>query len=100
MTTKILTICLVNYEGSVYKIDHSGADFILIGVTRFDKISPLLQNFKSLWLFFLGIFYIGQNVFIVVNGPILKSYFNCLVTLILVQRNEWKERKEAKFLNF
>ena len=54
-------------------------------VTRFVKISPLWQNFKSLWLFFEGLFCIWQtlepnwaNVFeigqilIVVNGPILK----------------------------
>ena len=27
-------------------------------VTRFGKISPLGHNFKSLWLFFEGLFYI------------------------------------------
>ena len=56
-----------------------------ISVTRFGEILPLWQNFKSLWLFFEGLFCIWQtlepnwaNVFeigqilIVVNGPILK----------------------------
>ena len=56
-----------------------------ISVTRFGEILPLWQNFKSLWLFFEGLFCIGQNIepnwanfndigqnFIVVNCPILK----------------------------
>jgi len=30
-------------------------------VTRFGEISPLWQNLKTLWLFFEGLFYIGQN---------------------------------------
>ena len=30
-------------------------------VTRFGEISPLWQNFKSLWLLFEGLICIGQN---------------------------------------
>jgi len=54
-------------------------------VTRFGEISSLWQSFKSLWLFFEGVFCIGQNsktnwasfydigqICIVVNGPKLK----------------------------
>ena len=54
-------------------------------VTRFGEISPLWENFKSLCLFFEGLFCIGQSfetnwarfydfgpVFFVVNGTILK----------------------------
>ena len=63
-------------------------------MTRFGKILPLWRNFKSLWLFFEGLFCIGQNfdpnrinvfdigqIYIVVNGQILKILFSHLVTL-------------------
>ena len=33
----------------------------LASVTRFSEIFPLSQNFKRLWLFFEGLFCIGQN---------------------------------------
>ena len=55
-------------------------------MTRFGEIWPLLQNFKSRWLFFEGLFCIGHNfepnwakfydvghIFIVVSGAILKT---------------------------
>ena len=35
---------------------------LALSVTRFGKISPLWQNFKSLWLFFEGLFCIGQII--------------------------------------
>ena len=34
---------------------------VMTSVTRIGEISPLWQNFKSLWLFFQGLFCIGQN---------------------------------------
>ena len=34
---------------------------VVSSVTRFGKILPLWQNLKILWLFFEGLFCIGQN---------------------------------------
>ena len=63
----------------------------LVKIVQCDQI---WQNFKSLWLFFDGLFCNGQNFdpnwanfydigefFIVVNAPILKILFSHLVTL-------------------
>ena len=68
-----------------------------ISVTRSGKISPLWQNFKSIRLFFEGLFCIGNGfehnwanfyeigqIFIVVDGPILKRLFRHLVTLLKI----------------
>ena len=48
-----------------YNDDHMQIQFRKIvfaySVTRFGEISPLWQNFKSIWLFFQGIFCFGQN---------------------------------------
>jgi len=34
---------------------------VKISVTRFGEIQPLCENFETLWLFFDGLFCIGQN---------------------------------------
>ena len=57
----------------------------MISVTRLGKISPLWQNFKSLWQFFESLFCIGkifepnwanfydiEQILVVADGPILK----------------------------
>ena len=62
-----------------------GVGRLIYSVTRFGKISPIGQNFKSLWLFSEGLFCIRQNfdpnwanlydigqIFTVANGPIMK----------------------------
>ena len=41
---------------------HEGDQLHVEGsVTRFGKISPLWQNFNSLWLFFEDLFFVGQS---------------------------------------
>ena len=48
-------------------------------MTTFGEISPLWQNFKSLWLFCAGLFSIWENI-----EPTLGNYLSYVEYLIVV----------------
>ena len=48
----------------------------VISVTRFGEISPLWQNFNSLWLLFEDLFCIGQNLELIGLGIFVGYWAN------------------------